>query len=658
MQTILNRASGLRLMALTISCSPLILLTSCATSTPVAQATPASTTQSTPKRYDIRDFFNNPQQAYFRLSDDGKTLSYMRPAPDLEGKRLNIYVQALDGSSLQGTERRLTQETARDISGYSWKGSTALIYQKDFGGDENYHVVSVDVKTGAIKDLTPHVGVRAGVMDDLRDDPLHILIAHNKRNKEVFDVYRVNVLSGAETLVAQNPGNVTSWTTDHSGKVRIGTVTDGVNTVILYRESEAAAFKPIISSNYRTEISPQFFTADNQKIVAISNRGRDKKALVTIDPAKPDLEELIFERSDVDLSSATWSDLKKKLTLVEYQTDKANRTFFDKDTEAMFAALQAQLPGSQISIQSETKDESKFIVAARSDRTEGARYVYDRKSNSLTKLAEINPKIAPQDMAAMQPIQYISRDGLTIHGYLTLPVGKAPKNLACIVNPHGGPWARDGWGFNQEVQFLANRGYCVLQMNFRGSTGYGRAFWEASFKQWGKTMQNDITDGVQWLIAQGIADPKRVGIYGASYGGYATLAGVTFTPDLYAAAVDYVGISNLLTFMNSIPPYWEAQRKQMHEMVGNPVSDLEALKATSPVFHVDKIKTPLFVAQGAKDPRVAKAESDQIVDALRKRGVTVEYMVKDNEGHTFRNAENKFDFYGAMEKFFAEHLKP
>ncbi|MBU6437865.1 MAG: S9 family peptidase, partial [Betaproteobacteria bacterium] len=312
----------------------------------------------------------------------------------------------------------------------------------------------------------------------------------------------------------------------------------------------------------------------------------------------------------------------------------------------------------EINYQSNTRDESKFIVAASSDRTPGARYIYDRKSNTLTKLADINPWIAEADMAPMKPVTYTARDGLAIHAYLTLPVGRAPKNLACIVNPHGGPWVRDGWGYNPEVQFLANRGYCVLQMNYRGSTGYGRVFWEKGFKQWGRAMQDDITDGVKWLVAQGIADPKRVGIYGASYGGYATLAGVTFTPDLYAAAVDYVGVANLFTFMNTIPPYWKPFLDQMYEMVGNPEKDKALLAAASPVLHADRIKTPLFVAQGAKDPRVNKAESDQMVAALRKRGVAVDYMVKDDEGHGFRNEENQFAFYGEMEKFFAKYLRP
>jgi dipeptidyl aminopeptidase/acylaminoacyl peptidase len=256
----------------------------------------------------------------------------------------------------------------------------------------------------------------------------------------------------------------------------------------------------------------------------------------------------------------------------------------------------------------------------------------------------------------MEPITFAARDGLTIHGYLTLPNGLPPRNLPVVVNVHGGPWARDVWGFNPEVQFLANRGYAVLQVNFRGSTGYGRRFWEASFREWGRKMQDDVTDGVQWLIGQGIADPARIAIYGGSYGGYATLAGLAFTPDLYAAGIDYVGVSNLMTFMKSIPPYWKPFLAMLQEMVGDMDKDEAMLREASPVFSADKIKAPLLIAQGAKDPRVVKSESDQMVDAMRKRGVEVEYLVKDDEGHGFRNEENRFEFYEAMERFLARHL--
>jgi len=622
--------------------------------TAAAHAEPAARAPQFP----IHDFFSHPEKAYFRLSDDGKTLGFMQPVAEGEGaRRLNVFVQKLDGSAPTGEARQLTHETARDIGTYYWKGDATILYEKDFGGDENTHVVAVDLASGKITDLTPGK-LRAGIQDDLPGDPNHILVSHNRRKAEVFDVYRVDVRSGKEELVAQNPGDIVGWQTDHAGHVRMAVRSEGLNTILLYRKNEKDEFKPIVTTDYKTEVGPAFFTADDKKFYAISNRGRDKKSLVLIDPAKPDAEEVLFEHPDVDVWNVEWSRLRKKLTYAEFYTAKTERKFFDPESEKLFQRLADKLPDMQIILQAHDKAEDKFIVAAANDRTEGARYIYDAKADTLAKLAEINPKIPQAEMSAMKPVQYHSRDGLTINGYLTLPKGREAKNLACIVNPHGGPWARDQWGYNPEVQFLANRGYCVLQMNFRGSTGYGRRFWEASFGQWGLKMQDDVSDGVKWLIDQGIADPKRIGIYGGSYGGYATLAGVTFTPDLYAAAVDYVGVANLLTFMNTIPPYWKPTLPKFYDMVGDPVKDEVRMKATSPVLHADKIKTPLFVAQGANDPRVNKAESDQMVEALHKRGIDVQYMVKDNEGHGFHNEENQFEFYAAMETFLAKHLKP
>ncbi len=612
-----------------------------------------------PTQIPIRDFFSNPDRAFFRLSADGRTLGFMQPVDVGDGnRRLNIFVQPIDGSKLVGQPRKVTDETARDISDYHWKGSHTVLFAKDFGGDENFHVVAVDTGTGAIRDLTPGDKVRAGIEDDLPDDADHIIVSHNRRNPEVFDVYRIDVRTGKETLVAQNPGDITGWQTDHAGHVRAAIRTDGLKTILLYRPDDKSEFKPIITTDYKTDVAPAFFTADNRKLYAISNRGRDKSALVLIDPRKPDDEDVLYVRPDVDVGGATWSRARKRLTNAEYTDSRLEYQFFDPQRKQIFARLAQKLPGMEIRLQDATKAEDKFIVAAANDRTLGARYIYDAKANSLTKLADINAKIVPETMAPMQTVHYSSRDGLEINAYLTLPIGREPKNLACIVNPHGGPWARDVWGFNPEVQFLANRGYCVLQMNFRGSTGYGRKFWEASFGQWGLTMQDDITDGVKWLIAQGIADPKRIGIYGGSYGGYATLAGVTYTPDLYAAAVDYVGVANLFTFMSTIPPYWRPSLPKFYDMVGNPEKDIERMRATSPALNAQNIRTPLFVAQGARDPRVNKAESDQMVEALRKRGVDVQYMVKDNEGHGFRNEENQYAFYGAMEAFFGQYLKP
>ncbi|MFN3940952.1 MAG: alpha/beta hydrolase family protein, partial [Chitinophagales bacterium] len=311
---------------------------------------------------------------------------------------------------------------------------------------------------------------------------------------------------------------------------------------------------------------------------------------------------------------------------------------------------------SEFYITSNNIEEELLIVRTISDRSLGNYYIFHCNTGVLTHLANVSPWLTPETLSKMEPIQYKSSDGMLIHGYLTLPHNTQSRPLPVVVNPHGGPWARDIWSFQPDVQFLANRGYAVLQVNFRGSTGYGRKFLEASFKQWGKKMQDDITDGVLWLIEQGIADKDRIGIYGGSYGGYATLAGLAFTPDLYACGVDYVGVSNLFTFMQTIPPYWKPYLEMMYEMVGHPEADKQLFQETSPVFHADKIKAPLFIAQGAKDPRVVKAESDQMVEAMRNNGVEVKYMVKENEGHGFANEENRFEFYAEMEAFFNEHL--
>jgi dipeptidyl aminopeptidase/acylaminoacyl peptidase len=601
-----------------------------------------------PKQIPLRDFFKNPERAGYSISPNGKFIAFEKPYQS----RMNVFVRPIDGTE----ETRLTGETARDISGYFWKGNDRIIYIKDFGGDENFHLFSVDLKGENLKDLTPFDGVVAQVYDDLKDHETDMIIGLNKRNPQIFDVYRLNVVTGEMKMVAENPGNITGWVTDHDGKIRVASTTDGVNTTLLYREDETKQFKPVLTTTFKEGVAPLFFTFDNKYLYATSNLNRDKSAIVKFDIANGKELEVIFEHAEVDVSNMSFSRRRKVLTSITYTTWKNERKFLDKIAETRYKNLTAKLPGKEVSIASADKEENLFIVRTYSDRSLGSYYLYDNAKNKLTKLADVSPWLNEKDLTPMKPIKYQSRDGLTINGYLTLPKGKVAKNLPVVINPHGGPWYRDSWGFNPEVQFLANRGFAVLQMNFRGSTGYGRKFWEISFKQWGKKMQDDITDGVQWLIKQGIADPKRVAIYGGSYGGYATLAGITFTPDLYACAVDYVGVANLFTFMKTIPPYWKPYLEMIYEMVGHPEKDKDLLASASPVMSADKIKVPLLIAQGAKDPRVNKDESDQMVAALKKRGVTVEYIVKDNEGHGFYNEENRFEFYEAMERFLTKHL--
>jgi len=424
------------------------------------------------KHYDVRDFFRKPERSFFRLSPNGKALGFMQPYERRDN--LHVVFLPLDGKAPDFNKaKRLTSETERDIAGYFWKGNDHILYVKDFGGDENFHVLSVDVQSGKQKDLTPFPKIRASIVDDLKDDPDHVLVQLNKRDPKVFDVYMINVKTGETQLVALNPGNITGWLTDHLGRVRIATTTDGLNTSILYRVSEKDPFKTVLTTDFRTTVEPMFFTFDNKFLYALSNRGRDKTALVTLDPNSGKESKPLFEHADVDLDEASYSRKRKVLTYVSFNTWKEKRNFFDPESKDIFTKLQEKLPGYEVIIQSENLDEDKFVVAAYNDRTPGTRYIYSVKSDSLTKLGEINPRIDSADMATVKAVTYTTRDGLKISGYLTVPANRKARNLPVIINPHGGPWTRDSWGFNPEVQFLANRGFAVFQMNYRGSTGYG-----------------------------------------------------------------------------------------------------------------------------------------------------------------------------------------
>ena len=596
----------------------------------------------------MEDFFRNPEKSSFRISPDGNHIAYMKPWKN----RMNVHVVNIESNN----ETRLTSSEERSIYGFLWLGDQRIGYVKDDGGDEDLHFFGVNIDGTNEIDLTPFEKVQARIIDDLEDDPDHVIIGLNKRDTRVHDPYRVNVNTGDMEMIAKNPGNISGWMTDHSGKLRMAITSDGVNSSLLYRDTEKDDFQTILTTDFKITVSPLLFTFDNKNLYVASNRGRDKTAIFEFNIENAREGNLIFEHEDVDVSRLMYSKKRKILTGVGYTVAKGEMTFFDKWRENIQNKLESKFQGYEVGITSFSKDESKAIVVTYSDRSRGAYYHYDVDKHKLTELGEISPWLNENHMAEMKPIEYTSRDGLTIHGYLTLPVGSKGKNLPVVINPHGGPWVRDSWGYNSEVQFLANRGYAVLQMNYRGSTGYGKEFWTISFKQWGKSMQDDITDGVNWLIKEGIADPGRVAIYGASYGGYATLAGLAFTPDLYACGVDYVGVSSIFTMMESIPPYWELYRSMQYEMIGDPVKDKELLESVSPLLHVDKIKAPLFVAQGANDPRVKKSESDQMVEALKSRGIDVPYMVKENEGHGFYNEENQFDFYREMEKFLKKHI--
>lgn len=600
------------------------------------------------RRIPLEDFFRKPARSSPTLSPSGRRLAWLAP----HGRRLNVFVRDLES----GVETRATEATVRDVAGFLWASDDRILYVQDRGGDENWRLYAAGIDGTDPLDLTPFDGVQCRIVDDLEEIPGEVLIGMNRRDPRVFDVYRLDVTTGSMDLVAENPGNVQAWITDHAGRLTLATTTDGLNTSILFRRTEADPWGTAATYDFRESVQPLAFAFDDRTIVASSNLGRDKAAIVEFDPESGRETRVVYAHPEVDVSHVLQSKRRRVLTGAYVVTDRPGFVFFDDERAAVQRLLDERLPGRFNTLVSTSLDETRAVVHSGSDRSLGAYWLLDVPGRRLDKLFDVSPWLDETEMASMGSITYSARDGLAIPAYLVLPPGRPAKDLPLVVHPHGGPWSRDVWGFHPEVQFLANRGYAVLLPNFRGSTGYGRRFMEASFGQWGLAMQDDVTDGVLWAVEQGIADARRVAIYGGSYGGYAALSGLTKTPELYACGVSYVGVSNLFTWISAIPPYWKPYLEMMHTMVGHPERDRERLEATSPFFQAERIRAPLFVAQGANDPRVRKEESDQIVAALRARGVPVDYLVKDDEGHGFRNEENAFEFYREMERFLERHL--
>jgi dipeptidyl aminopeptidase/acylaminoacyl peptidase len=595
--------------------------------------------------YSVEDLILLPKTTGFFVSENGKNLYYLAQAKGV----LNIFVREI----ATGKETQLTFETEQHITNFFLKADT-LLYMRDTQGDEVYQIYRVN-NNGTTTSLTPP-GVRALPISFLEDTDAddEILVAMNLEDPQQLNVYRLNILTGEYTRVLDQA--MDGLVMDNDGTIRIIIVLDGYQVNMYHRYTDDEEFVLVSEWEIDEFASPVFFDKNNKYVYAASNIGRNTNAVVLLDPATGKELEVIYVNNDVDVEDVIpWKP--GVLGLVSYYTDRPHFEFFNNEMKTWYNDVASLFDKNYvIGITSTSSDNNVNVVTTYSDVSFGSTYLVNRKDRSVKLLYDGNSIINPAHMAPMQSVEYTARDGLKIPGYLTLPVGVEPKNLPLVVMPHGGPWLRDYWGFNPEAQFLANRGYAVLQPNFRGSTGYGRKFVQASYGEWGLAMQDDVTDGVLWLIKEGIADPGRVGIYGGSYGGYAALAGAAYTPDLYSAVIDYVGVSNLFTFIDSIPAWWEPQRELFYTRIGHPETDFDRLKATSPVFSADKITAPLFIAHGANDPRVALDESLQIIDALTERGVEVEFYVAWDEGHGFMNDDNREIFYRVMEVFLSEHL--
>ncbi|MFN7997885.1 MAG: prolyl oligopeptidase family serine peptidase [Bryobacteraceae bacterium] len=616
-----------------------------------------------PPLIDRELFFGDPEIAGAQISPDGKYIAFLKPL----NKTRNIWVKRTEEPF--SAARPITNDTKRPIGFYLWsRDGKFVIYAQDKLGDENYNVYAVNpsdpVASGsevpAARNLTDIKGVRAQPYAVPRSEPDILYVGLNDRDKAWHDLYRLRISTGERTLLRKNTDRVTGWIFDRSDKLRLATRSaDNGDTEIMRVDDQG--FTKIYSCGVLETCSPIQFHKDGKRVYLETNKGDGedlaKLMLMDVETGKEELVEADPQHK-VDFGSALFSDVSDQLIATVYEYDKRRIYWKDKTFEADYRFLESKLPGSEINFGSHTRDEQVWLISANSDTEPGETLLFDRKARKLTPQYKIREKLPRQDLAPMQPVRYESSDGLEIPAYLTLPKGVAAKNLPTLILPHGGPWGRDSWGYNGFAQFFANRGYAVLQPNFRASTGYGKKFLNSGNRQWGERMQDDLTWGAKYLVAKGIADPKRTGIIGGSYGGYATLAGVAFTPDLYTAAVSIVGPSNLITLLDSIPPYWEAVRKVFNQRMGDPATaeGKAQLQRQSPLNSASKIKTPLMVVQGANDPRVNKAESDQIVIALRDRGFPVEYLVAPDEGHGFARPVNNMAMIAAAEKFFAHYL--
>ena len=609
-------------------------------------------TASKPAEIPLKDFFDNPKISAATISPDGRRLAFLSP----ESNRLNIWV--CDTGSDLASAKAVTHSAERGIINYAWtRDGSYILFEQDQGGDENFHLYRTDPSNPAAKavDLTPSEGARAQIIDLPRDRPNEALVAINARDKRYFDAYEIDIASGRSRLLEKNPGDVDAWFADGHGTIRACAAQMGTKTEIRVRDSGSGPFRLLATYSDEESASIHGFGPDGSFLYLSSARDFNTERLVTLD-LKTGKETVIEEDPEYDLSEVIISDQTNELLGVGYNRDRLAYKAFNKQFARDLNALEKVHDG-EIHFQSSTRDERRWIIAYDSPNDPGATYLYDRETGQAQFLCRPRPWLPRDALADVKPIKFQSRDGLTIHGYLTVPKGVEARNLPTVLVVHGGPWARDDWGYDPETQFLANRGFAVLQINYRGSTGYGKRFLHAGDREWGGKMLDDLVDGAEWVVSQGIADRARLAIYGASYGGYATLAALAFRPKVFACGIDYVGISNLLTFMDTIPPYWETFRDLMYKRVGNPRADREFLLSRSPLFAADKIEAPLFVAQGYNDPRVSHAEAEQIVEALRAKGSPVEYLVKMDEGHGFQNPENRLEFYEKMQAFLKTHLR-
>ncbi len=597
--------------------------------------------------------FGNPSKASPQVSPDGKTIAYLAPVNNV----LNVWVKTIGADD----DRAITNDTYRGIRLFFWIGdSQHILFGQDVGGDENFHLYATHVQTRETRDLTPFENITAYPIHADNRLTTELLIALNKDDPRAHDAYRLNILTGELTLAAKNPGNISSWASDGHLNIKAAWASDEMGgAALLVREGGDGAESTwqrvgtwgaddALTSRLDglSHDGSTIFLHDSRN----ANTGRFIKMAVTTGKMQ-----LIAEDAHYDAGQAIFHPDTYQPQLISFQRARQEWVVLDEAIQADIEAIRKIQPGD-FSLLNRDHADQIWLIEFSTDDGPVAYYAYNRRTRNATFLFHSQPELAQHQLANIEPISFAARDGLMLHGYITYPVGVVRQNLPLVLDVHGGPWGRNGWGFDAQTQWFANRGYACLQINFRGSTGYGKDFVNAGDREWGGAMHNDLIDAVNWAVQQGIADPKRVAIFGWSYGGYSALVGATFTPDVFCCAVDAIGPSELVTLLETIPPYWAPLKNMMYRRVGDPAKDAEFLKSRSPLYKADQIKIPMLIAQGANDPRVKQAQAEMIVEALRRNEVDHEYLLFADEGHGFERPENRLKFYAATEKFLATHL--
>ncbi|MDQ0064358.1 S9 family peptidase [Chryseobacterium lathyri] len=612
-------------------------------------------------KYKVEDYFARPNASQFKISPDGQYLSYKEKDKD---KKNHVYVKELK----TGKITKAIVEKDDLIKSYGWLGKKRLFFTQDKGGNENIHLYAADIDGKNLKDLTPFDGITLGTVKLIKDTEF-VVVTMNKNNKQIFEPYKINFNTGEITQLYENKdvnSPIDDYIFDKDGNLRGYTVLEnGLTTKTYYKDLQTGKFNLLKSTDWKDTFSIIGLN-DNSKnkdeAYVVTNLDSDKARIVLYDLKKNAVIKEVYSNPVFDVSSISVAGKNRnyELDYVSYDGIKSETVPVSQFYKEIDAQLKSEFKDKQFSIVSSDDNNEKLLVYVGSDKFYGAYYEYDTKSKKINLLYNLMPQLKEEDMAEMRPIEFKSRDGLTIRGYITLPKAALEgKKVPLIVNPHGGPQGiRDEWGFNPETQLFASRGYATLQVNFRISGGYGKEFQKAGYKQIGRKAMDDVEDGVKYAIEQGWIDKDKIAIYGGSHGGYATLMGLIKTPDLYACGVDYVGVSNIFTFFDSFPEYWKPYKEMVKQIwydLDNP-EEAKIAKEVSPVFQIDKIKKPLFVVQGANDPRVNINESDQIVKAMRAKGFEVPYLVKYDEGHGFGKEPNRLELYKYMLGFFAENF--